>query len=105
MVLFACGETLLPPSVPAPVNDLAPDDLRGRYNGMYALAWTVGFMVGPAVAGAALGAELATPLFAVLIGTCGAIALVARMLERRVPAEMNRIPSQLSVTTTVAATD
>ena len=30
--VFAFGETLLQPTVPALVNDLAPDHLRGRYN-------------------------------------------------------------------------
>src|SRR6185437_3225192 len=48
MVLFGLGETLLSPTVPAMVNDLAPDRLRGRYNGAYSLAWTVGFIAGPA---------------------------------------------------------
>ena len=30
--VFAFGETLLQPTIPALVNDLAPDHLRGRYN-------------------------------------------------------------------------
>ena len=30
--VFALGETLLQPTIPALVNDLAPDHLRGRYN-------------------------------------------------------------------------
>src|SRR3954468_24878274 len=32
--VFAFGETLLQPTVPALVNDLAPDHLRGRYNAL-----------------------------------------------------------------------
>ena len=37
-VAFALGETLVSPTLPAIVNDLAPDSLRGRYNGAYVLA-------------------------------------------------------------------
>ena len=37
MVVFAFGETLLSPTIPAIVNDLAPERLRGRYNATYAL--------------------------------------------------------------------
>ncbi len=32
MVIFAFGETLFSPTIPAIVNDLAPERLRGRYN-------------------------------------------------------------------------
>ena len=32
--VFAFGETLLQPTIPALVNDLAPDHLRGRYNAL-----------------------------------------------------------------------
>ena len=32
--VFALGETLLQPTIPALVNDLAPDHLRGRYNAL-----------------------------------------------------------------------
>lgn len=91
MVLFAIGETLLPPTVPAMVNDLAPDRLRGRYNGMYTLAWTTGFMVGPLLAGLALDAGVAPALFIGLIAACGAAALGALRLERRLPAAINRV--------------
>ena len=47
MMVFAIGEALLAPAQAALINDLAPDDLRGRYNGLYALAWTTGLAVGP----------------------------------------------------------
>jgi len=56
MALLALGETFVAPTVPAIVNDLAPDRLRGRYNGAFTLAWTSSFIVGPLLAGFALGA-------------------------------------------------
>jgi MFS family permease len=91
MVLFGLGETLLSPTVPAIVNDLAPERLRGRYNGAYSLAWTVGFIVGPAVAGLALAAGHGRALFAGFVVVLGAAAWAAWRLERHLPARMNRI--------------
>ena len=91
MVAFAFGEVLLSPSLPAIVNDLAPDSLRGRYNGVYVLAWTTGFAVGPAIGGLALADGLSTPLFLGLIGACGVAAVAALRLGARVPAELNLV--------------
>ena len=51
MVVFAIGETLLSPTLAPMVNDLAPDELRGRYNGVSTLAWTTGYMAGPVLGG------------------------------------------------------
>ena len=91
MVFFALGETLFSPTVPAIVNDLASDELRGRYNGLYTLAWTTGFMIGPAVAGFSLEADLGPALFGALIAACGLTAVAAWLLERRIPAETNLV--------------
>jgi hypothetical protein len=38
MAIFAVGETLLSPTLPAIVNDIAPPEAAGRYNGLPALA-------------------------------------------------------------------
>jgi MFS family permease len=91
MVLFALGETLLSPTVPAIVNDLAPETLRGRYNGAYSLAWTTGYMIGPAIAGFALAAGQGRLLFLGLIAALGVVAVGAVRLERHLPAAVNRI--------------
>jgi len=48
MAAFAIGECLLSPTLPAIVNDMAPPEAAGSYNGLGALAWTTGFIVGPA---------------------------------------------------------
>jgi MFS family permease len=82
MVVFGIGETLLAPTLDPWVNELAPDDLRGRYNGASRFASTSGFVVGPAASGALLGAGLATALVAGLALTCALVAV----LGLRVPA-------------------
>jgi MFS family permease len=91
MVLFGLGETLLSPTVPAIVNDLAPDRLRGRYNGVYSLAWTAGFITGPAVAGLVLAAGHGYALFAGFIAVLGLAAVGAWRLERHLPVGLNRV--------------
>ena len=89
--VFALGETLMSPAVPPMVNDLAPDRLRGRYNGLYTLALTTGFILGPVFAGAALGAGHATPFFLALIGACGLGVLYALRLRRRLPSGVDLV--------------
>jgi MFS family permease len=92
MVIFALGECLLSPTLPAIINDLAPPQAAGRYNGLGALAFTTGFLAGPAAGGAALGAGQGTALFAALAVTCAAAAASALRLGRHLPAAANHIP-------------
>lgn len=91
MIVLALGETFVSPTVQPLVNDLAPDHLRGRYNGAFSLSWTAGYMVGPAIAGFALGAGHATALILAFVAGFGLAALAALELERRLPAEANRV--------------
>jgi len=79
MVIFALGECLLSPTLPAIINDLAPPGAAGRYTGLGALAVTTGFLAGPA-GGAALGAGFGTALFATLAAACAAAAAAARRM-------------------------
>jgi MFS family permease len=90
-ILLAFGEMLHSPTGPAIVNDLAPDDLRGRYNAANAVSWQSARIVGAPVAGIFLGAGLAVPLLFVFIGGCGLAAVLALELERRLPAAANGI--------------
>lgn len=53
--LFGLGETLWAPLAPAIVNDLAREDMRGRYNALSGMTWTVSSIVGPLVAGMLIG--------------------------------------------------
>lgn len=81
--VFGVGETVLAPTVPALANELAPEHLRGRYNGAATLAYTTGFMAGPLLSGFLLGYGLDHALFGGLIAVCGVCALLAVTLERR----------------------
>jgi MFS family permease len=90
-VLFACAEMLHSPTIPAIVNDLAPDRLRGRYNAAGALSWQTARIVGATTAGQLLGLGLGGPLLAGFIGLCGLGALLAIRLERALPATANGI--------------
>jgi MFS family permease len=89
MVVFGVGETMLSPTLPALVNDLAREGARGRYNGAYALACTGGFVLGPAVTGAVLAAGRAGALLAGLASACALAAVAALALERRLPPRAN----------------
>lgn len=89
MVVLGLGETALAPTMPALVNDLAPERLRGRYNGALALAWTSGFIAGPLLAGPALAAGLGDALLATLIAACGLTVIGAQRLERTLPPALN----------------
>ena len=91
MVIFALGETLLSPTLPAIINDLAPPGAAGRYNGLGALAFTTGFLLGPAIGGAALGAGWGTGLFAVLVLCCILASVAALRLGRQLPLSANQV--------------
>jgi MFS family permease len=98
MVIFALGESLLSPTLPAIINDLAPAEAAGRYNGLGALAFTTGFLLGPAIGGAALGAGWGTGLFAALILGCLLACAGALWLGRRLPSPANQITPSDPVT-------
>ncbi|HEX2056993.1 MAG TPA: MFS transporter [Actinomycetota bacterium] len=91
MVVFGMGECLVSPTVPAMLNDLAPDALRGRYNAAYSFTFSAGHIVGPAVAGVFLGRGLGDELFVVLTLTSLATIALVRNLERHVPEAANRV--------------
>ena len=97
LVVFAVGETLLSPSLAPMVNDLAPDDLRGRYNGVYTLAWTTGFAAGPAIAGVSFGAGADREFFLGLIVVLALIGAGASLLGRHLPPAVNRVPAAAPV--------
>lgn len=87
--VFAFGETMLQPTVPAMTNDLAPDHLRGRYNAISSAAFQGGTILGPVVAGVLLQHDLQVIFVGMLIAGCAAIAWLALALERRVTPRVN----------------
>jgi len=92
MVIFAVGETLFSPTMPAIINDLAPPEAAGRYNGLGVLAFTTGFLIGPVAGSAALAAG--PGLFAVLIVACLGAAAAALRLSRHLPPAVNQVESR-----------
>jgi MFS family permease len=101
-VVFAVGETLLAPTVPAIVNDIAPEPLRGRYNGGYSLALTTGCVAGPLFAGLALGHGRAAPLLLGLLAACAAAAALMRRAEPLLAGPANLVPVSLVTTPATA---
>ncbi|NYI47712.1 MFS family permease [Nocardioides aromaticivorans] len=89
MAVFALGETLLQPTVPAMSNDLAADHTRGRYNAISAAAFQAGAIAGPVVAGFLLDHDLWSAYVVLMVVGCVAIAAMALVLERHVPETAN----------------
>ena len=89
--VFALGETLLQPTIPAITNDLSPDHLRGRYNAVMAGAFQLAAVTGPVVAGVMLGARLNVEFIGMLILGCAVMAFIALAVEHRIPAQANGI--------------
>jgi MFS family permease len=50
-VIFAFGEMIWSPTAPALTNEIAPEQIRGRYNAMMGLQWNFAGVVGPLIAG------------------------------------------------------
>ncbi|MET0492338.1 MAG: MFS transporter [Actinoplanes sp.] len=94
--IFALGEALLSPTLPALVNDLAPDELRGRYNAVFALSQQAGPVLAPILGGLALGHGLGLPYLLGLTACCLAAGGVALRLRRSTPraADLGLQPAQ-----------
>ena len=82
MGLFGLGETLWAPVAPAIVNDLAREDLRGRYNALQGMTWTVGSIVGPASAGMLIGHDLPHVWVGCVVGGTALAAVLFLRLRR-----------------------
>jgi MFS family permease len=73
--VFALGETLLQPTIPALINDLAPDHLRGRYNALTSGAFQLAAIIAPPVAGLLIGHGLGGVYIGVLVAGCALCGL------------------------------
>jgi MFS family permease len=88
--MFALGETLLQPTMPAIVNDLAPEHLRGRYNGLTSGCFQAASILGPIVAGLMIGHGLHLEYLLVLVAGCALVAwLSAGRLEGQLSPRAN----------------
>lgn len=90
-IIFAIGESVWSPTVPALVNSVAPEHLRGRYNSAQSLTWSLGAMIAPLSAGLLIGSGRGVLWAALTAVGCAAAGLGAQRLRRRLsPAEDGR---------------
>lgn len=74
--LFGVGGTLWAPVAPALVNELAVEELRGRYNALQSMVWTVSSILGPSIAGLLIGTGHSGVWAVTVIGGTAAAALL-----------------------------
>ncbi len=91
-VLFGLGETMLQPTVPAIVNDLASDRDRGRFNAVSAGAFQLGAITAPIAAGLLLDRRLGGVFIAVVLAGLVVVAVLALALERTISPRVNGVP-------------
>ncbi|WP_407658117.1 MDR family MFS transporter [Limosilactobacillus caecicola] len=83
MVVLTLGEITVFPTIPAVVNQLSPEDEKGRYQGLLNAFISFGKAVGPAIGGAMIEAFSYRPLFIVCAGALViAIIVTSIVLER-----------------------
>jgi MFS family permease len=98
LAVFGLGETLWAPLAPAIVNDLAAEELRGRYNALQGMTWTVAMIVGPALAGLLIGNGLAHVWVGCTVGgTALAAVLLLRLRRHLTPAQDGLAAPELSL--------
>jgi MFS family permease len=81
VAIWTLGEMIAAPVGYAYVADIAPEHLRGRYQGLYGLFWGAGAVTGPALGTLLFGVSV-TGLWIV----CGALGLAAALLVLASPA-------------------
>ncbi|MFB7842162.1 MFS transporter [Microbacterium sp. NPDC056052] len=96
MGVFAFGETMLQPTVPAICNDLASDRSRGRYNAINAAAFQGGAIAGPIAAGLLLGEGCQVWFIVAMVAGSVLICVLAFALERRLPAAANGVAAPVA---------
>jgi MFS family permease len=90
--VFAFGETLLQPTIPALVNDLAPDHLRGRYNALSSGSFQLAAVIAPPISGILIGHALGNVYIGLLIVGSLLCSLVAiARLEPRLDPSVNGV--------------
>ena len=97
LVLFGLGETLWAPVAPAIINDLATEELRGRYNALQGMTWTVAMIVGPALAGLLIGNGLAHVWVACTVGGTAVGALLFLNLRRHLTDAQDGVEAEVTL--------
>ncbi|TIC81945.1 MFS transporter [Nocardioides sp. GY 10127] len=90
--VFALGETLMQPTLPALVNDLAPDALRGRYNALSSISFQSAAIIAPPIAGFLVGHGLGQTYIGLLVMGSLVLGVVAVVhLEKRLSPAVNGV--------------
>jgi len=94
MVLITIGEMVTVPIANAEVINFAPEDMRGRYNAVYGLAWSLPFMIGPYLAGTLIDNFNPDWLW-YACGIIGSLATISFLIlhRMRTPAANTKIPT------------
>ncbi len=87
--VFGLGETLWAPVAPALINALATEELRGRYNAIGVMSWSVSGIIGPALAGTLFGNGLAGLWLGLTIGGTALSAFLLLGLGKHLTPEQN----------------
>ena len=96
--MFGLGETLWAPVAPAIVNDLAAEELRGRYNALQGMTWTVAMIIGPALAGLLIGNGLVHVWVACTVGGTALASVLFLDLRRHLsPRQDGRRPGEVEL--------
>ncbi len=88
--IIAIGECMMSVSLPTIVNDIAPDDARGRYNASFLMSRTLGNLCVPVISGALFTAGIGQDLALALAAMACLIAIPCLGLSRLMPAMVNR---------------
>ncbi len=75
--VFALGETLLQPTMPAITNDITTDRLRGRTNALASICFQSPMVIAPPVAGWLIAHDLSGLYVGILLGGCAVLAWLA----------------------------
>ena len=78
-VIFGFGETIWSPAGPALVNEMAPDEVRGRANSLMSLQWSVAGIIGPLFVGLMLNAG--HPAIWITVVTLGCLAPIPLLMS------------------------
>lgn len=89
--LFACGEVLMSPTLPALTNALAHDAVRGRYNALSSMTIGVTSVIGPIVSGPLIGNGYWPVWLALVLAAALACAALSRSLGRHLTAAQDGI--------------
>ncbi|CAB4923495.1 unannotated protein [freshwater metagenome] len=85
-IVFAFGEMIWSPTMPALANELSPEHIRGRTNALTSLQWGVSGVLGPAISGPMLGAGLESAwIFTMFIGALLPLPLFLRLRKMSLP--------------------